>query len=934
MSRSHSLQGCVSALAALLVLPAVAEAQACGTEVVLKRLDAGAVGPELTTPNGAAVVGGPFSLRVTGAFPNSSGALVYSPVEAPFFDPTYGATFHFGAPFKAVFFTTDSEGNGPPEFALAALDPFLCGGFVIFQAGVFDPAAQNGVAVSNALRLVVGSSTGRIFRPEPPLAGGGHDSVLADMDGDGLRDLVAVHSTRNQFPILNPGVHTVSTRLGLPTGGFAETGTDFVVDDEAASVDAADFDGDGHVDVITTVDSGNRFLPDNRFQLILGDGNGGLSPAGFFPAGIDPVRAAIDDFDLDGRLDVVVAAIGDTRTSVRYGEVGGGFSVPTWFEIGGAADVATGDLDENGFPDFVAAIKATDRVAVMAGDENGDFTLNGPFVMGAGPHRVALGDFDGDTDLDLVTANHASEDITLRPGNGNGFFSGVTTVLPTGRWAPRDILAADLDSDGALDLAVVNTWYEDVTLMLGNGDGTFEHEHVGGLHSPDAVHSTDYDLDGNLDLLVTGDPSEHDMPYGESHAVFPGDGEGRFEGVRHVHHGEKALDSFGFETLVEDLDNDGLEDVIVNTRDGFSVSIGLGGERFAPTVTYAIPSPSRGFSLDDFDSDGFMDVVLIHPGPGSKSDIAVLLNAGDGTLGSPSTLTTAFVGDVYSKDVDGDTFPDLVIAYGTSQAISFLSVAISKGNGSFEFPGFYGAGGFVTDLVPEDLNGDTFPDLAYSVTDETFNVRLNKGDGTFTSAVVHPAVDANHLLLSGDLNNDLALDFLAGTEVFLNDGAGAFTSAGSVAIALAWPVLHDVDGDGVLDIVGVEMTGFWGAIPPQSIGAVGVHLGNGDGTFGAQLTSPGHTFFGIGDFFRTSGLFLDDLDGDGLTDAVLLDVPAGEITMFRGDGGGTFSGPETHFVARGIEALRSADLDGDGIRDLVAGSISGRFAVLINQLGE
>ncbi len=933
MARHSRLRVAAGAALGTLALSTAAQGQACGAEVVLKRLDAGAAGPELTTPDGAPVIGGPFSMRVVDALPNASGALVFSPVEAPFFDPTYGATFYFGVPFKTGFFTTDSEGNGPIEFALAALDPSLCGGFVIFQAGVFDPAAQNGIAVSNALRLVVGENVGRLFDPELPSGQEGRDLLFGDVDGDGLRDFVATGP--------------FSLRLGLPGGGFAATGPDYSVGGGDPHI--VDIDGDGNQDLLLSGGVG--------FIVMLGDGAGDFTGIGSFGGTTGGVSVVPGDFDLNGTLDVITAS--SNGTAFHPGTGTGFFNLPTLFPTGAAVDVVGGDLNEDGFQDLVSVLETTDRVMTLTGDGTASFQLNGPFIVGLSPERAAIGDFDGDTLLDVVTANRTPPNITLRPGNGNGFLSPITTTVPTGEGRPNDLLATDLNGDGFLDLAVVNDVVEDVTLMLGNGDGTFGGiEHLAAIDSPDAVGVTDYDLDGDLDMVVTGDGG---------HVLLEGDGAGRFPGVNHFQIGSSPVSTTTSDILVADMNNDGVDDAVIRSDQDVHVLL---GSRTGPVINAGSTENADIVVLGDFNGDGFRDVAL--EDGNFSSQVSVLLNPGDGALGAPISFATDTVNFLLAEDVNGDLDTDLVTTHG-SLAPGELAVWISNGDGTFALPVHYTSSNTFDLIEPADLDGDGFLDFVYAINNTLFVrinagdgtlgtevsypsglspsqeitelilldvggdpeldlvyrctgvcVRINQGDGTFGSEAIH---NAGVPILTGDMNGDLSIDLIGGTQQLINDGNGVFTPGITVGTSFDETRLVDVTNDGVLDFVGIERT----LASPNSFIEFGVRVGRGDGTFMPRVSTDPvlipNTLFPPWDVF--------DLDGDAIPEAVIVGDQNGDVTVFEGNGDGTYLAAETYSAfLESIGDLAAVDLDGDGILDLLATSEESRAALLTNRLGE
>src|SRR5207248_1874764 len=99
------------------------------------------------------------------------------------------------------------------------------------------------------------------------------------------------------------------------------------------------------------------------------------------------------------------------------------------------------------------------------------FSSAASYGAGNDPSAVAVGDFNRDGKLDLATANYNSANVSILPGNGNGTF-GLPTSFAAGT-DPRGIAAADFNRDGKLDLAVANFGSNNVSILLGNGDGTF-----------------------------------------------------------------------------------------------------------------------------------------------------------------------------------------------------------------------------------------------------------------------------------------------------------------------------------------------------------------------------------------------------------------------------------------------------------------------------
>jgi hypothetical protein len=118
---------------------------------------------------------------------------------------------------------------------------------------------------------------------------------------------------------------------------------------------------------------------------------------------------------------------------------------------------------------------------------------------------IVKADFDGDGKLDVAVTNSIDNSVTILLGNGDGTF-GAPTAIPFGN-QPDAIIAADFSNDGKLDLAIANFADGTITLLLGNGDGTFTpasaSPYAVGPAGPYQLASADFNGDGKLDLAVT-----------------------------------------------------------------------------------------------------------------------------------------------------------------------------------------------------------------------------------------------------------------------------------------------------------------------------------------------------------------------------------------------------------------------------------------------
>jgi hypothetical protein len=216
---------------------------------------------------------------------------------------------------------------------------------------------------------------------------------------------------------------------------------------------------------------------------------------------------------------------------------------------------------------------------------------------------------------------------------------------------PQFAATADFNRDGMLDLAVANYGTGSVSILLGNGDGTFQSskDYFAGSNAQAPIVG-DFNGDGILDIAV---------PYwGCSVAVLLGRGDGTFQPAVSYPSGCTATHG-----ITADFNGDGKLDLaIVNWGSGLSILLGNGDGTFQPPVNYAIGSEPTGVVTGDFNRDGKLDLATSSYG---SDNVSILLGNGDGTfqprvdypVGGHNWLFTV-------ADVNGDGKLDLVVGTG------------------------------------------------------------------------------------------------------------------------------------------------------------------------------------------------------------------------------------------------------------------------------
>jgi hypothetical protein len=420
---------------------------------------------------------------------------------------------------------------------------------------------------SNSVSVLPGVGDGTFGPPAQYKAGSSVPWAVAaaDFAGRGTDDLVAT------MPNLFSGASTVNVLLNGGDGTFPPLDP-IHFGQGNISVATGDFRGIGVQDLVTT----NQFS--DTVNVFLGNGDGTFAPPHSFPAASSPIGIVMGDFNGDGRLDlVVIAPSGGTTLQLLLGNGDGTFQAPRSIPAGGiAGSIAAGHFHDPSILDLVTADFRHNQVNVLLGNGDGSFQAPVSYAVGNDPLSVAVGDFRANGITDLVVANPQDNTVGVLLGNGDGTFGSAVNYSisddPHVANFPRFVTVGNLRSNGPLDIVTTNVGSSNVTVLLGNGDGTFG--------AP--VH---LDGGGGADGAAIG--------------VFNGDG-------------------------IPDL-------VVINNATGtVSLLPGNGDGTFRPRVQFAVGARPRALAVGDFNGDNLPDVAVLNDPPPNSNDasISMLLNDG------------------------------------------------------------------------------------------------------------------------------------------------------------------------------------------------------------------------------------------------------------------------------------------------------------------
>jgi Bacterial Ig-like domain (group 3)/FG-GAP-like repeat len=601
------------------------------------------------------------------------------------------------------------------------------------------------------------------------------------------------------------------------------------------------------------------------------------------------------------------------------------------------------------------------------------FPVASPITLPGGSNPVFIGDFNGDgkPDLAYYTYTNNQYSVGIQLNFGSSAPTTVTTPLcVAGAGQPS---FADVNNDKKLDLVYSCNGF--LTIQLGNGDGTFQAPAYFGKYIGTLVFA-DLNGDGYLDiaaLIPTANAPSQVAVFLNQGPTAPG--VFATPTLYAAPNGATGL-------LAGDFNGDGKQDLITTiyipgapgTQTAFtalSIFYGNGDGTLKVATTQSV-APFYGFTAGDFNGDGVTDLafLLVYPPNTLFSTVQILLGSTNGTFsqgaavpipanlapqqfnpgmvaigltkdGNLDLLVTTNVLNVFHgdgkggftptgiygissqgganpeylfADVNGDGNQDLIVAGGVSEVFVFPG----NGDGTFQAPPAASVSGPVA-----DVNNDGIADIVYLPAQggSYFGTALGRGDGSFAllnQTTPVPPAQTGYSLMTGDINGDGKTDTLAiqpgsvGHNAlicvapdaqllsYLGSGDGRFQAKGT-ALALGVSgagagATGDFNSDGNLDI-----------ILPYSCPPTGVLFlpGHGDGTFGSPIA-----------LNVQAGNNQVPLVGD-LNNDKKLDFIWGAV-VFLGNGDGTFKQlPLT--IPSGSGVLAIADLNGDGILDVVSG---------------
>ncbi len=680
-----------------------------------------------------------------------------------------------------------------------------------------------------------------------------------------------------------------------------------------------------------------------------------FAPPILYDTGVNPTTICASDLNNDGFYDMAVTNAGEDIVTVflnnGYGSFQSGIGYPAGSHPWG---MFSADLNNDQNVDLAVTNEGTNEISILLNNGDGTFQDYERYQVGELPLSIFSADFDGDSDLDLAVANDGTGQVSVLLNNGDGTFQNRVDYYvgsgPSGASGSRSVISADFDGDGDYDLATANRYSNDMSVLMNNGNGTFQPPiNYGAGEDPHGICSGDFDNDQDFDLAVANYNSGRVT-------IYANDGEGSFQSTIDIDISGDPVSVFSL-----DLDNDDILDLVIPNYDFIMISLGNGDGSFQDAMPYYAGKDPICLASADYDNDGDKDLAVLDP---ANDKIYVLYNL----LQPPQIITTspsqnelnvptnADISVTFNNDMDETTInsssfvvygnqtgfhPGIIIYDNISKTATlnpnadfingeFISVVLSEAIESiggkpltesfnwsftaitseaeliFYYSDYYKVPWIPYEFCAADFNNDGNIDIACTG-QNILTIALGHGDGTFDNSNEYLISGIeNNQIIAADFDNDGFIDLASysadGALVLLNAGDGSFLSKTTIPVHsnVSMICASDLNGDGYIDLAAVT------SVNPN----LSILINNGGGTFQPYVAyASGANRCGS----------LADLDNDGDVDFIG-GMLRGPISTVLNDGNGVFSLYESYNVGSAQNyGIASGDLNVDGYVDLVLG---------------
>lgn len=366
------------------------------------------------------------------------------------------------------------------------------------------------------------------------------------------------------------------------------------------------------------------------------------SPDGKRPDSLDSIRIKVGhspgsveaaDFNNDTFPDLAIASETDSSVTVLLGNGKGGFtpSENSPFYAGSIPnDIAIADFNNDGNKDLVFANHEKKHLTVLLGNGTGNFVAapGSPFHVQGIPHThgVATGDFNSDHLLDLATDSWGNDQVEILFGDRQTLFKKQSLFFKVGKRPYQRLRAGDINQDGIDDIVTTNTEGNNVTILLGNGKGSFDEASGSPFpcgDNPFGIAISDLNADNHPDLAIINSPGSMASGKGiNGMTVLLGDGTGRFEMMKGSPFEAGKIPN---RIATGDINGDGINDIVTSDNDNDNIYRFLMSKNGGVSSSQVIKvgNHPKGVAIVDLNGDGKCDIVVCNQ---LDNDISILIS--------------------------------------------------------------------------------------------------------------------------------------------------------------------------------------------------------------------------------------------------------------------------------------------------------------------
>ena len=570
--------------------------------------------------------------------------------------------------------------------------------------------------------------------------------VHADLDHDGIEDLVALNIFQNTF----------TTLQGFTEGSFAVKES-VTTPNFPYALHIADMNGDDNTDVVLlSISSG-------EFTVFAGDGALNFSAPILELAGSAPEWLTVGDLDHDGKPDIAVNNTGEETIGIHYYKPPP-INLNTITPAPNAINITKEQEINFEFSRDIDPISIDNTSIVIKGKLSGT-KLNSDFsvvnnTISINPNGIGQDFIPGEKVMLSLTNSITGTEQEIFEGTGGTFYT-VGTSSSQGSFLDGgninigssnvDFASADFNGDFISDFAIINNGDSKLIIYLNNNDGTFvQHNTYTIASNPSSIVVIDFNNDSFNDVAIADNTDE-------TVKMYSNDGSGDFSQFFQI---TLPIGFKASEIKTADFNSDGFEDLLIGNTEGPEFIIYEGLEDGTFTFWNSFNSGTtfiNQIDIHDVDGDGLFDIVV---NPGDTDDFEIFLQQ-SGTFISnqqiPNEANITTISQLKLQDFNNDNFPDLIYSDPGNSAIH---IHLNVGDGTFGIRNSYDISS-PNDFTCNDFNGDGFQDIiTISTLDNTANVFLGLGDGTLDLPVSYTTGEQPIKIIELPIDSDDDLDIL------------------------------------------------------------------------------------------------------------------------------------------------------------------------------